>query len=125
MADAIVSQARAGLRSPGPGQPWWEWLAEVARGERAALLAHRDSALVISGHRPFRRTFPAVEQEARALVAAGLTPPEAVLTLRAVGAYVAGEVLGTQGEADQRFEFGLALIIAGLRARLADRAASG
>ena len=155
MADAILGQALAGLRSPEPGQPWWDWLAELARRERAALLAHRDSALVLSGNTPVQHTFAAIEQEVRALVEAGFTPAQAVLTLRAVSAYVAGEVLDTQGQEqrvhrpdppaaappppdpadfpllvaasrepsspEQRFEYGLGLIISGLRARSLSR----
>lgn len=101
MADAIVSQALAGRRQPRPGQPWWEWVAEAARSQRSALLAHRDGALVVSGNTPVQQTLPAIEQQVRALVDAGFAPPQAVMTLRTVSAYVVGEVLDVQSEAER------------------------
>jgi TetR/AcrR family transcriptional regulator, tetracycline repressor protein len=102
MADAILTEALDGWRQPAPGQPWPDWVAGLARRERSALLAHRDSALVLSGNVPIPQTLPALEQEVQALVDAGFPPAHAVLTLRAISAYVVGEVLDTQGEADRQ-----------------------
>jgi TetR/AcrR family tetracycline transcriptional repressor len=101
MADALSREALDGQRQPGPGQPWWDWLAGIARSERAVLLAHRDSALVLAGNTPVHQALPAIEQEMRALVDAGFTPPQALMTLRALGAYVVGEVMDIQGAAER------------------------
>jgi TetR/AcrR family tetracycline transcriptional repressor len=101
MADALSREALDGQRQPRPGQPWWDWLAEIARSERAVLLAHRDSALVLAGNTPVHQALPAIEQEMRALVDAGFPPPQALMTLRALGAYVVGEVMDLQGEAER------------------------
>src|ERR1700727_2360177 len=65
LAAVILDQALAGWRAPQPGQPWWEWLTARARVMRAALLAHRDSALVVSGNRPSESSLPAIERQLR------------------------------------------------------------
>jgi TetR/AcrR family tetracycline transcriptional repressor len=142
MADAIMREATAGRLEPAPDQSWWDWLAGLARGVRAALLAHRDSALVVSANTPVPQSYPAIEQELRPLVDAGFPPAEALTVLRLVGTYAVGDVLDAQAvhrdgppepaaetfpllhaalgdgtEAD-RFEYGLAVMIDGLRARL-------
>jgi TetR/AcrR family transcriptional regulator, tetracycline repressor protein len=101
MADAIMNEALAGWREPQPGQPWWEWLAQRARAQRAGLLAHRDGALVVSGNRPTAQSLPGIELQLRALAAAGFPPAEALLALLDLSAYVLGEALDTQAEADR------------------------
>jgi TetR/AcrR family transcriptional regulator, tetracycline repressor protein len=157
MVSAIMDEALADWREPHPGQPWWDWLAGRARALRAALLAHRDGALMLAGNRPVQPALPGIERQLAALSEAGFKPPEALLTLLALNAYVIGEALDSQGErgrpdpvageaaepgasgtglgedfpliseavggleafgsSDQRFEYGLALMITGLRAR--------
>jgi TetR/AcrR family transcriptional regulator, tetracycline repressor protein len=98
MADAIGDDALADWREPQPRQPWWDWLGGRARALRAALLAHRDGALVLAGNRPGRRSLPGIERQLEALGRAGFKPPEALLTLTALNAFVIGEALDTQGE---------------------------
>src|ERR1700760_3030874 len=61
-AGASLEEALAAWREPQPGQPWWDWLTARARVMRAALLAHRDSALVVSGKRPTRSSPPRIER---------------------------------------------------------------
>jgi TetR/AcrR family tetracycline transcriptional repressor len=157
MVSAIMDEALAAWREPHPGQPWWDWLAGRARALRVALLAHRDGALMLAGNRPVQPALPGIERQLAALSEAGFKPPEALLTLLALNAYVIGEALDSQGErgrpdpvageaaepgasgtglgedfpliseavggleafgsSDQRFEYGLALMITGLRAR--------
>jgi Tetracyclin repressor-like, C-terminal domain len=56
---------------------------------------------VVAGNTPVQQTLPAIEQEVRALVDAGFPPPHALMTLRSVGAYVIGEVLDVQTEAER------------------------
>jgi TetR/AcrR family tetracycline transcriptional repressor len=134
---------------PRPGETVDAWLGRVARAQRRALLAHRDSARVVAGNRPTLEALPQIERSLAALVAAGLAPGEALRTLTALGSFVVGDVLETQLGADReppegmrdalltgaypvmlragremggdedRFEYGLGLLLAGLRERLA------
>jgi TetR/AcrR family transcriptional regulator, tetracycline repressor protein len=151
MATAVMNEALADWREPRPGQAWWEWLAGRARALRAALLAHRDGALMLAGNRPAQPSLPGIERQLRALAEAGFGPAEALLALLALNAFVIGEALDSQGESgrqpggrdaatpadasafplisaavsalepfgssDQRFEYGLDLMISGLRAQ--------
>jgi TetR/AcrR family transcriptional regulator, tetracycline repressor protein len=98
VADAIMDTALDRYREPQAGQPWWEWLAQRARAQRAALLAHRDGAIVVSGNRPTGQTLPGIELQLRALTDAGFAPQEGLLALLAVNAYVIGEALDVQRE---------------------------
>jgi TetR/AcrR family tetracycline transcriptional repressor len=98
MVSVIMDEALADWREPHPGQPWWDWLAGRARALRAGLLAHRDGALMLAGNRPAQPALPGIERQLAALAEAGFTPPEALLTLLALNAYVIGEALDTQGE---------------------------
>jgi TetR/AcrR family transcriptional regulator, tetracycline repressor protein len=98
MVSVIMDEALADWREPRPGQPWWDWLAGRARALRAGLLAHRDGALMLAGNRPTQPALPGIERQLAALVEAGFKPPEALLTLLALNAYVIGEALDTQGE---------------------------
>jgi TetR/AcrR family transcriptional regulator, tetracycline repressor protein len=155
LAAAILDQALAGWREPQPGQPWWEWLAARARVMRAALLAHRDSALMVSGNRPAESSLPGIERQLQALAGAGFEPRDGLLALLTLNAYVIGDVIDQQAEdgqhrppadepvagtapsamgpggpypllrtaasgmssPDDRFEYGLGVLIDGLRAR--------
>jgi TetR/AcrR family tetracycline transcriptional repressor len=101
LAAAILDEALAAWREPQPGQPWWEWLAARARVMRAALLAHRDSAMVVSGNRPTESSLPGIERQLRALAAAGFAPQDGLLALLTLSAYVIGGVLDQQAEAAQ------------------------
>jgi TetR/AcrR family transcriptional regulator, tetracycline repressor protein len=101
VSDAIMNVALGQHREPAPGQPWWDWLAQRARAQRAALLAHRDGAIVVSGNRPAAQSLPGIELQLRALADAGFPPPEGLLALLAVNAYVIGEALDEQREADR------------------------
>jgi TetR/AcrR family tetracycline transcriptional repressor len=98
MVSAIMDEALADWREPHPGQPWWDWLAGRARALRAGLLAHRDGALMLAGNRPVQPALPGIERQLAALGEAGFKPPEALLTLLALNAYVIGEALDSQGE---------------------------
>jgi len=162
LAGAILEEALAGWREPQPGQPWWEWLAARARVMRTALLAHRDSALVVSGNRPTESSLPGIERQLRALADAGFAPRDGLLALLTLNAYVIGDVLDQQaeegqprpatepvaggdstaaagpdgpypmlraaarelGSPDLRFDYGLGVLIDGLRARHPGQAAS-
>jgi AcrR family transcriptional regulator len=101
LSGAIMEQALAQWREPRPGQAWWDWLAGRSRAMRMALLAHRDSALMLAGNRPDRPNLPGIERQLEALAEAGFGPPDALLALLALNAYVIGEALDTQGEASR------------------------
>src|ERR1700742_5155821 len=88
---------RAGGAGP-PGQPWWEWLAARARVMRTALLAHRDSAMVVSGNRPAESSLPGIERQLRALGDAGFAPHDGLLALLTLNSYVIGDVRDQQAE---------------------------
>lgn len=101
MVSVIMDEALADWREPHPGQPWWDWLAGRARALRAGLLAHRDGALMLAGNRPTQPALPGIERQLGALAEAGFKPPEALLTLLALNAYVIGEAVDTQGESSR------------------------
>jgi TetR/AcrR family tetracycline transcriptional repressor len=101
LAAAIMDEALAAWREPQPGQPWWEWLAARARVMRAALLAHRDSAMVVSGNRPAESSLPGIERQLQALADAGFAPQDGLLALLTLSSYVLGDVLDQQAEAAQ------------------------
>ncbi|MEI4270603.1 TetR/AcrR family transcriptional regulator C-terminal domain-containing protein [Klenkia sp. LSe6-5] len=151
VAENVLAELPA-RRAPAEGEPVLDWLADGIRVRRAALLAHRDSVLVVAGNRPTEDALPEIERTIAALVGAGLAPGEAVQVLTALGSFLLGDVLETQaaldrppgdvrpphteyphlvaategfGDDDERFETGLALMLDGLRARLATRAAPG
>jgi TetR/AcrR family tetracycline transcriptional repressor len=101
LAAAILDQALAGWREPQPGQPWWEWLAARAQIMRAALLAHRDSALMVSGNRPAPSSLPGIERQLQALASAGFEPRDGLLALLTLNAYVIGDVIDQQADEGQ------------------------
>jgi len=150
VAEHVLAQLPA-RRAPADGEPVLDWLADGIRVRRTALLAHRDSALVVAGNRPTEDALPEIERTLAVLVGAGLAPGEAVQVLTALGSFLLGDVLETQaaldrpapehrppptgyphvlaaaegfGDDDDRFETGLALMLNGLRARLAARTAT-
>jgi TetR/AcrR family transcriptional regulator, tetracycline repressor protein len=101
LAGAILEEALAGWREPQPGQPWWEWLAARARVMRTALLAHRDSALVVSGNRPAASSLPGIERQLQALAGAGFAPRDGLLALLTLNSFVIGDVLDQQADESQ------------------------
>ncbi|GAA1948823.1 TetR/AcrR family transcriptional regulator C-terminal domain-containing protein [Agromyces allii] len=48
IADAILADLVGRMSPPTPGETWQQWLADLARALRRALLAHPDGARVIS-----------------------------------------------------------------------------
>ncbi len=97
MADLVPSQRRV----PRPGEPLEAWLTEWAHQQRAAMLAHRDSARVVAGNRPTEGALDGIEQTLGVLVDAGLEPGEAVRVLTAIGSFVIGDTLETQASAER------------------------
>ncbi len=48
VAEAILREEFAELAGPADGEPWPDWLAEIARRLRRAMLTHRDGARIVS-----------------------------------------------------------------------------
>ncbi|MFD0683989.1 TetR/AcrR family transcriptional regulator C-terminal domain-containing protein [Actinomadura fibrosa] len=147
----MIAREGYGPDAPEPGQSWDDWLAGRARAMRSRFLAHRDAARLAAGTRPTADRAPAIEGMVRALCDAGFTPGEALLNILAVTDYVGGAVLEEQAgggrddggigpldgapagqptlqaavaemrDPDDRFEYGLSLLLDGMRARLAAR----
>ena len=79
-----------------PGLPPIEWLAARVHAFRAALLRHRDEALIHAGTVPGSETYVELERQIAALVEHGLSLPAALRTLLTVGRYTLGRVLEEQ-----------------------------
>ena len=145
MADAIIQGA--GMGPPRAGESWPEWLRRRARGYRRSLLAHRDGARVVASARRMPGAIGEFEGELSAMVALGFTPVLALRTITALGNYLNGYVLQEQASvaagdpdagdllaamptlaaalraggnpmAEESFEHGLTLLIAGTEAQL-------
>lgn len=119
VAEAIAAEQRSPLR-PAHGQPWWEWLSDRAGEQYRALTGHRDAALVVAGNRPTQNSLSVIEQLIGALVEVGFPPREALESILTLGHFVLGSALEHHGDStlgDSTFRYGLALIVAGLRAR--------
>lgn len=102
VADQVLADMVPAVRhSPRPGETIAEWLTEAAHQQRAALLAHRDSARVVAGNRPTEGALPGIEQTLGVLVRAGLDPSESVRVLTAIGSFVIGDALETQASAER------------------------
>ncbi len=89
---------------PQPGEPWDAWLAERARRQRVAMLAHRDSARLAAGTRPTAALFPLIDDRIGTLAEAGFTPGQALRAVLVVSSYVTGFVLDEQAEAARESE---------------------
>jgi TetR/AcrR family tetracycline transcriptional repressor len=141
MAEELVRRTGRAYEGPEKGQPWWEWLRADAQRMFEALIATRDAPRVLAGNRPSRESFDGIERVLGELVAAaGMTPGQAQQTLFTIGAYVIGpadqELNAQRAEAladkpvllaainerlagpfSATFEYGLDLLITGLRTR--------
>ena len=117
-------------------EDWAEWLLKRARRLREVMLSYRDGARLFAGYRPagpHGRVDPDAFLEP--LVAAGFSRTEALSVAIIVFRFTFGWTDDEQNAAergsedpvenlldpDQLFEFGLAMIIEGAKARFADR----
>ncbi len=130
MARALITHSYGPMQ---PGEDWSEWLADGARRLRRSMLSYRDGARLMAGYRPsgeHGRLDP--EVMFGPLSAAGFTRLEAFFAVLTVGQFSFGWTMDEQAaldrshiakpwlNPDEGFEFGLATIIAGLKARLAN-----
>ena len=141
MADVII--VRAGMGPPEPGESWPDWLRRRSRAYRKSLLASRDGARVVSSALRGGEATLHFEAELAAMVALGFTPVRALRTITTLSHYITGHVLQEQGSVrepggpppdlsrlptiaaalrggdpigDEVFEYGLEVIIEGMRA---------
>lgn len=116
----LIDEAAAG--TPELTGEWDDVLRVMALGARAAMLAHRDGARLMTtfqvpsetGELAFKRTI-------ELLVEAGLSAESAVSAVDTLFAYVNGFTIEEQtrgGHRDAAFRAGVELILAGIRAGL-------
>lgn len=129
MVLALMAEAS---RPPEPDEDWADWLAAGARRIRKAMLSYRDGARLLAGYRP---SDPHTRLGARIvfahLQAAGFGMPDALWALITVRQFTFGWTMDEQAaegrppppgiclDPEAGFEYGLAVVIAGLRQKLA------
>ncbi len=128
VAEAMVGPGMRALDAPAAKGDWESWLTELGRGTRAGILSRRDGARVLAGCRPARGMAGiSFSNMVQVLQVAGFTEKDARHAILIVGRYTLGWTMDEQAAADrphtvdpvEGFEFGLQLLIAGLRSRLA------
>jgi TetR/AcrR family tetracycline transcriptional repressor len=150
VASHLLREARTDFYDrPREGQPWWEWLEERTRWMYRAMVSLRDAPLVVAGNRPTQDMLPGTNQAIGVLVEEGFSAEEALQAFFVLGGYIGGMALETQAESAREepsglqigedlpyllqasaamdeltpaatFDYGLALLIRGLRARHAE-----
>lgn len=127
LLDAVAGHLMGEPADPAlPDARWDDVLRAAAAGARAAMLAHRDGARLLTafqvppevGVRSFRRLVDAV-------VAAGANEERAVRAVDTLFAYVNGFTIEEQargGERGDGFRAGVDLILAGIRAETLEAA---
>jgi hypothetical protein len=114
LLEAVADDLLAGVDEP-PAGPWDQRLRTVAHRLRQALLGVRDGARLVAAAGP---------AAGRALIATGLPPEQDAWANAAVVHYVLGHTIDEQAsgsDSGRRFEFGLTLIIDGIRVRVGPR----
>lgn len=118
------------IRNPKGGEAWDDWLYEVGLAQRRNFLSHRDSGRILAIAPPTDVTRNQVMPMLTApLIEAGFPPKDAVAAAGAFASFILGWVIYEQSEEasgyikslvdlDTAFEFGLGVLIAGMRQRL-------
>ncbi|MFM0287157.1 TetR/AcrR family transcriptional regulator C-terminal domain-containing protein [Paraburkholderia megapolitana] len=140
MASLVLARHHT-LEVPEDTADWPAWFADNARSFRRALLTYRDGALLHAGTTPNQDELARIVPKVAYLVRAGFSEPDAQMALLAAGQFTLGCVLEEQArdtggassdtdrntaaaqpgsaispiDPDVAFEFGLGLIINGLR----------
>ncbi|WP_410658889.1 TetR/AcrR family transcriptional regulator C-terminal domain-containing protein [Amycolatopsis sp. lyj-112] len=129
MAETMLDDHLAPLDDPASVDDWGEWLARRARTIRCTLLSYRDGARLHAGSRPTEQS--AMNPLIKPLLEAGFAEEDATHAILAISRYTLGCAIDEQQQADGEsvtdhdedpgasFEYGLALLIAGLRAAVA------
>jgi TetR/AcrR family transcriptional regulator, tetracycline repressor protein len=99
MAELMIADAFAELRSPRPGQDWADWLAAFARRFRRGLLSHRDGARILAeADLSFNSFVVGLEFALDVLLTAGLAGSTAIAGMIAIVQYVLGNVFESQAD---------------------------
>ncbi|MFC9255747.1 TetR/AcrR family transcriptional regulator C-terminal domain-containing protein [Amycolatopsis thailandensis] len=122
MAETMLDDQLSPLDGPLATADWGEWLAWRARTIRRTLLSYRDGARLHAGTRPTERS--AMTPLIKPLLAAGFDEEDATYAILAISRYTLGCAIDEQQHAESdhaedpaaSFEYGLARLIAGLRA---------
>ncbi len=97
MAGVIFADAVAGLEAPRAGESWEQWLADLARAQRAAMLRYRDGARILAGSNLAEPTlFRATELALRTLQDAGFPVRQAARAVAALTHYTIGFTIEEQ-----------------------------
>ncbi len=140
---AVADRILAPMEDPLDAADWSAQVAELAHRLRSCLLAYRDGAEVVSATYASRlTTSKGRERIASALIRGGMTREEADLAAYALLYYVLGETVDEQSRmqmdsagalpeeasplyenttATDRYDFGLQLLLGGVRHRLGSR----
>ncbi|WP_409491252.1 TetR/AcrR family transcriptional regulator C-terminal domain-containing protein [Amycolatopsis sp. cmx-11-12] len=125
MAETMLDERLAPLDDPAAMTDWAGWLTERARTIRRTLLSYRDGARLHAGSRPTEQSsmLPLIKP----LLEAGFPEQDAVHAILAISRYTLGCAIDEQQHLDDEdgvehhedpaasFEFGLRLLISGLR----------
>jgi TetR/AcrR family tetracycline transcriptional repressor len=142
LLDAIAGGLVATVADAPPAGPWDQRLVTMAHRLRRALLSVRDGARLVAGTFPAEPgTLLAGRTGMRILIDAGMKPDKAAWTMLALSHYIVGHTIEEQAprrdvpakleaaagrydaelgaaitaDPDRRFEFGLGLMIDGIR----------
>lgn len=135
MSGAMFEECLPDPNVDGPNFDWAEWMCDGARRIRRTALSRRDGAQVMARPRP---KAPAgrvqFEENVKTLMRSGLADMECRLTLQTFRRYAIGAALQEQSNkggaaavgivvaGEEGFDFGLQVLVDGLKARLAERA---
>jgi TetR/AcrR family transcriptional regulator, tetracycline repressor protein len=96
LGDAIMDEALASIDTLGEVDDWQDWLAAAVTELRRAMLAHPDGARIVSSARSSLRRADFTERAMAKLVAHGVPPQRARLTVIVAERYTVGYVLEEQ-----------------------------
>jgi TetR/AcrR family transcriptional regulator, tetracycline repressor protein len=102
--ELLDQMAEAIARTEMPQRPlaevetWDEWLTTRARDMRASLNRHRDGAMLAASTHPQPSQWSDIEEQLEIMMNAGMSAPDAMYTMIAVGNYVSGFTLDEQAD---------------------------
>lgn len=126
MSDAMFGEVLQTDAAVLRARDWDEWLAAGARVIRKAALSRRDGARLLAGRHPTgAQAIRLVPGMVERLERAGFSHAEAHFAFRTLSRFTLGWALDEQSseaaavDSDAGFEFGLSVILEGLKVRLA------
>ncbi|MFB5189071.1 TetR/AcrR family transcriptional regulator C-terminal domain-containing protein [Alicyclobacillus fastidiosus] len=101
MADSIIQPALRDLRKRGVHEPWQEWLLDVFRHLRQAMLSYTDGARVVAGAHFSLIMADLMENAVRTLLTAGVGLRESRLIVLTATHFTLGHVVEEQTPPDE------------------------